>query len=88
MGADEEGTHERLRTNRDELLDATIAVHHGRLVKTTEDGLLVEFGSAFRVRCCGKATERERLAAKRQNLVPSMACYCGGDGRDKRPDQH
>jgi adenylate cyclase len=43
MGADEEGTLERLKAMRRELLDPTIAEHHGRIVKTTGDGLLVEF---------------------------------------------
>src|SRR5260370_2372749 len=45
MGADEEGTHERLKALRRELLDPKIAEHHGRIVKTTGDGLLVEFAS-------------------------------------------
>jgi len=45
MGADEEGTLERLKALRRELLDPQIAAHHGRIVKTTGDGLLVEFGS-------------------------------------------
>src|SRR6516225_7704746 len=45
MGADEEGTLERLKALRRDLLDPKIAEHKGRLVKTTGDGLLVEFGS-------------------------------------------
>ena len=45
MGADEEGTLERLKALRHELLDPTIAEHHGRIVKTTGDGFLVEFAS-------------------------------------------
>ncbi|MGA7867419.1 MAG: adenylate/guanylate cyclase domain-containing protein, partial [Stellaceae bacterium] len=45
MGADEEGTHERLKALRRELLDPKIAEHHGRVVKTTGDGMLVEFAS-------------------------------------------
>ena len=45
MGADEEGTLERLKALRRELLDPQIAEHHGRIVKTTGDGLLVEFAS-------------------------------------------
>lgn len=52
MGADEEGTLERLRALRRELLDPKIAKHHGRLVKTTRDGLLAEFASVVDgVRC-------------------------------------
>ena len=45
IGADEGGTLDRLRALRRELLDPKIAEHRGRLVKTTGDGLLVEFGS-------------------------------------------
>ncbi len=48
MGADEEGTLERLKALRRELVDPKIAEHHGRIVKTTGDGLLVvEFASVF-----------------------------------------
>jgi adenylate cyclase len=46
MGADEEGTLERLMAHRRALIDPKIAEHHGRIVKTTGDGLLVEFPSA------------------------------------------
>src|SRR5438105_13815932 len=52
MGADEEGTLERLKALCRELLDPRIAEHHGRIVKTTGDGLLVEFASVVdAVRC-------------------------------------
>src|SRR5271169_2056131 len=52
MGADEEGTLERLKALRRELLDPKIAEHHGRIVKTTGDGMLVEFASVVdAVRC-------------------------------------
>jgi adenylate cyclase len=50
MGADEEGTLERLKALRRELFDPKVAEHHGRIVKTTGDGLLVEFASVA-VRC-------------------------------------
>ena len=52
MGADEEGTLERLKALRRELLDPRIAEHRGRIVKTTGDGVLVEFASVVdAVRC-------------------------------------
>jgi adenylate cyclase len=51
-GADEEGTLARLRALRSDLIDPTIAVHKGRVVKRTGDGLLVEFRSVVdAVRC-------------------------------------
>ena len=46
MGADEEGTLARLKALRKALVDPTIAAHRGRIVKTTGDGMLVEFASA------------------------------------------
>jgi|SRR6516162_3257479 class 3 adenylate cyclase len=45
IGADEGRTLQALKAIRTELIDPTIAAHNGRLVKTTGDGLLVEFGS-------------------------------------------
>ena len=45
VGDDEEGTLARLRSYRDTLIDPTIERHRGRIVKTTGDGLLVEFHS-------------------------------------------
>jgi adenylate cyclase len=45
MGADEEGTHARLKACRRDLIDPGIARRRGRIVKTTGDGLLVEFSS-------------------------------------------
>src|ERR1041384_3764064 len=45
IGIDEQGTLNRLRSIRTEVVDPKISKHHGRLVKTTGDGLLVEFGS-------------------------------------------
>jgi adenylate cyclase len=52
MGADEERTHERLKALRHQLVDPKIQDHHGRIVKTTGDGMLVEFSSVVDgVRC-------------------------------------
>ena len=48
MGADEAGTFARLRELRRELIDPKIAEHRGRIVKTTGDGLLIEFPSVVR----------------------------------------
>src|SRR3954451_13644284 len=45
IGVDEEGTLNRLRSIRAELIDPKISEHRGRIVKTTGDGLLVEFSS-------------------------------------------
>jgi adenylate cyclase len=57
MEADESGTLQGLRTIRVELIDPTIAAHHGRLVKTTGDGLLVEFGSVVDALRCATAIQ-------------------------------
>jgi adenylate cyclase len=51
-GADEDRTLARLRALHSDLIDPTIAVHHGRIVKRTGDGALVEFRSVVdAVRC-------------------------------------
>jgi TolB-like protein/class 3 adenylate cyclase/Flp pilus assembly protein TadD len=63
MGADEEGTHERVKAHLCEFVDPKIAEHHGRIVKNTGDGLLAEFPSVVdAVRC---AVEVQRGMAKR-----------------------
>jgi adenylate cyclase len=55
MGADEEGTLERLKALRRQLIDPKIEAHLGRIVKTTGDGLLVEFASVVNaVRCAAE----------------------------------
>ena len=52
MGADEEGTHERVKAHLSELVDPKIAEHRGRIVKNTGDGFLAEFASVVdAVRC-------------------------------------
>jgi class 3 adenylate cyclase len=69
MGHDEAGTLERLRALRRELLDPKIAEHRGRLVKTTGDGLLVEFGSVVDALRCAVEVQREMVG--RNADVPS-----------------
>ena len=58
IGADEEGTLERLKSLRRELIDPKIAEHHGRIVKTTGDGLLVEFASVVDAVRCAVAVQQ------------------------------
>jgi TolB-like protein/Flp pilus assembly protein TadD len=68
MGADEEGTLAALKALRRELIDLKIAEHRGRIVKTTGDGVLVEFASAVdAVRC---AMEIQRAIAERNAAIP------------------
>src|SRR5690242_13168958 len=63
MGADEERTHEHLKAHRVQLVDPKIKQHHGRIVKTTGDGMLVEFSSVVdAVRC---AVEIQRAMVDR-----------------------
>ncbi len=67
-GADEEGTLARLRALRSDLIDPTIAVHNGRLVKRTGDGAIVEFRSVVEaVRCAIEV--RNGLAQRSAHLT-------------------
>ena len=68
MGADEEGTHERLQAHLRELVNPKINEHRGRTVKNTGDGFLAEFQSVVAaVRC---AVEVQRGMAEREPEVP------------------
>jgi TolB-like protein/tetratricopeptide (TPR) repeat protein len=67
MGADEEGTLERLKALRRELLDPTITAHKGRIVKTTGDGMLVEFQSVVDAVRCAVAVQ-QAMAARNAEL--------------------
>src|SRR5215813_11824056 len=68
IGSDEGGTLARLRIIRAEVIDPAIAAHTGRLVKTTGDGLLVEFGSV--VDALRSASEIQAGIAERNASVP------------------
>src|SRR5580704_16314494 len=59
IGADEEGTLARLKEHRRELIDPKIAEHRGRIVKTTGDGMLVEFASAVDAARCAVEVQRD-----------------------------
>lgn len=68
MSVDEEGTFAALKAHRRELIDPKITEHHGRIVKTTGDGALVEFASAVdAVRC---ALEIQRTMVERNADIP------------------
>jgi len=71
MGADEEGTLAQLKKLRKDLVDPAIAAHRGRIVKTTGDGMLVEFASA--VDAARGAAEVQRGMAKQNISVPRDA---------------
>jgi class 3 adenylate cyclase len=58
MGKDEEGTLERLKAVRRQLVDPKIKEHHGRIVKTTGDGLLAEFASVVDAMRCAAEMQR------------------------------
>ena len=72
IGADESGTLERLRALRREVLDPKIAEHRGRLVKTTGDGLLVEFGSVVDALRCAVEVQRE-MAGRNAGVPPDSS---------------
>ncbi|SDR62008.1 Adenylate cyclase, class 3 [Rhizobiales bacterium GAS113] len=68
MAADEEGTLAHLKSHRRSLVDPKIKQHRGRIVKTTGDGMLVEFASVVdAVRC---AIDVQRGMAARNEAVP------------------
>jgi class 3 adenylate cyclase len=68
MGVDEEGTLARLKAVRKALVDPTIAAHRGRIVKTTGDGMLIEFASA--VDAVRSAVEVQRRMNEQNIDVP------------------
>jgi adenylate cyclase len=74
MGADEAGTLARLRTHRRELIDPKVAEHKGRIVKTTGDGILIEFPSVVEAVACslavqGATAERNAGVSPAQRIV-------------------
>ena len=69
MGVDEEGTLRQLKAHRKELVDPKITEHRGHIVKTTGDGMLVEFVSVVdAVRC---AVDIQRSMVERNAEVPT-----------------
>ena len=74
MGADEEGTLARLKAARKTVFDPTIATHRGRIVKTTGDGMLVEFASAVDAARCGAEVQRG-MAAQNADVPQNARIY-------------
>ena len=68
MGADEEGTHQRLKAHFGDLVDPKIKEHRGRTVKNTGDGLLAEFSSVVDAVKC--AVEVQQGMAERNVAAP------------------
>ena len=68
-GADEDRILARLRTLRSDLIDPIIAVHHGRIVKRTGDGSIIEFRSVVDGVNC--AIEVQRAMVERNPGLPS-----------------
>ncbi|WP_167771452.1 adenylate/guanylate cyclase domain-containing protein [Bradyrhizobium niftali] len=60
-GADEEGTITRLRMLRKDVVDPAISTHHGHIVKTTGDGMLVEFASVVDAVRCAVELQRQMI---------------------------
>ena len=71
MGRDEERTLAQLKTLRKTLVDPGIATHRGRIVKTTGDGMLVEFASAVDAARCAVAVQRE-MAQQNISVSPEL----------------
>src|SRR5258707_2279929 len=68
MGADEEGTLDRLKAHRRELVDPKITEHRGRIVKTTGDGMLVEFPSVVDAVRCAVEMQRAMVDSNAETL--------------------
>jgi class 3 adenylate cyclase len=62
MGTDEIGTLTMLKAHRRELVDPTIAANHGRIVKTTGDGMLAEFASVVDAVTCAITVQRAMVS--------------------------
>jgi len=70
MEVDETGTLARLKTHRIELIDPAIAKNHGRIIKTTGDGMLVEFRSVADAVLCAAEVQR-RMARRNMDVSPA-----------------
>jgi len=76
MGENELGTLEALKAHRRELVDPAIAAHKGRIVKTTGDGMLVEFASVVDAVTCAMAVQ-DRMAERNSYAAAKIAFRIG-----------
>jgi adenylate cyclase len=77
MGADEVGTLAALKAHRRQIVDPTIAAHHGRIVKTTGDGMLVEFASAVDAVSCAMAVQQKMAERTAEESGPCIQFRIG-----------
>jgi adenylate cyclase len=78
IGQDEEGTLNRLRSIRADVIDPKIREHRGRIVKTTGDGLLVEFTSVVDALRCASEWQRS-MAERNAGSLETFASIFGSD---------
>src|SRR5690242_13510627 len=77
MGADEVGTLASLRAHRREVVDPSIAAYKGRIVKTTGDGMLVEFASAVDAVTCAMSIQDKMAERNGANSAPHVVFRIG-----------
>jgi adenylate cyclase len=81
-GSDEEGTLARLRALRSDLIDRAIARHHGRIVKSTGDGSIIEFRSVVDAVRCAIEVQIGMVERNGIHLGDVVEENGGGDGVD------
>jgi adenylate cyclase len=86
MGLDEEGTIARQQEHRDKIIDPIISAHGGRLVKTTGDGLLVEFPSVVDAVKCAVEMQTELVDLETDVRDDQRVHYRIGIMCGRRPD--
>jgi adenylate cyclase len=77
MGTDEVGTLAALKAHRRDVVDPAIAAHKGRIVKTTGDGMLVEFASAVDAVTCAVAVQEKMAERTAEGTEPRIQFRMG-----------
>ena len=75
MGNDEVGTLRALKAHRRELVDPAIARHHGGIVKTTGDGMLVEFRSIVDAVACAVSVQHGMVGRNARWPTSAASCF-------------